>query len=134
MRQGFEKEMRSLDAVFGFLARFMRSAQVDAEASYAIALAVEEFFTNMVKYSRGEGNPIVVEAERRGETVTVRMEERSEAPFDVTRPTETQFDRPAMERRPGGLGIHIAKELLDDVRYDYAEGTSRITLVKHLEK
>jgi anti-sigma regulatory factor (Ser/Thr protein kinase) len=134
MRQAFQKEMRSLEALFGFLARFTRAERIDAAASYAIALAVEEFFTNMVKYGGGGSNPVMVEAVRDGETVTVRMEEETAAPFDVTRPTQTQFDRPPLERRPGGLGIHIAKELLDDVHYDYAEGTSRITLVKHLEK
>ncbi len=134
MRQLFQKEMRSLDALFGFLTRFTRAERIDAAASYAIALAVEEFFTNMVKYSGGQGNPVLVEALRVGETVTVRLEEETTAPFDVTRPTQTQFDRPPLERRPGGLGIHIAKELLDDVQYDFKEGTSRITLIKHLEK
>ena len=134
MRQRFQKEMHSLEALFGFLTRFTQAERIDAAASYAIALAVEEFFTNMVKYSGGRGNPVLVEAQRGGETVTVRMEEETSTPFDVTRPTQTQFDRAPLERRPGGLGIHIAKELLDDVHFDYAKGTSRITLVKHLEK
>jgi anti-sigma regulatory factor (Ser/Thr protein kinase) len=54
-------------------------------------------------------------------------------PFDVTRPTQTQFDTPFAERKPGGLGIHIAREMLDGLTYDYVDGTSRITLTKHLE-
>lgn len=134
MHQLFPKEMHVLDDLFGFLSRFTEAEGIDAAASYVIALAVEEFFTNMVKYSGGRGNPVRVEAIREGDTVTVRLEEESAAPFDVTRPTQTQFDRPPLERQPGGLGIHIAKELLDDVQYDFTEGTSRITLIKHLEK
>ena len=134
MRQQFLKDMRSLEEVFGFLNSFSAAEQIDAAASYAIALAVEEFFTNMVKYSGGGGNPVLIELQRAGDTVTVHMEENSPAPFDVTRPTQTQFDRPPLERKPGGLGVHIAKELLDDVRYEYAGGISRITLTKHLEK
>jgi anti-sigma regulatory factor (Ser/Thr protein kinase) len=134
MRQRFLKDMRSLEEVFGFLNRFNSAEGIDAAASYAITLAVEEFFTNMVKYSGGSQNPVLIEVERTGGTVTVRMEENASAPFDVTRPTQTQFDRPPLERKPGGLGVHLAKELLDDVRYEYAGGISRITLTKQLEK
>jgi anti-sigma regulatory factor (Ser/Thr protein kinase) len=134
MRQQFTKDMQSLDDVFGFLTRFTAAESVDLRAAYAITLAVEEFFTNMVKYSRGSNGGVLIEATREGDRVTVRLEEQTPAPFDVTRPTATQFDIPVPDRRPGGLGIHIAKELLDDLRYDYADGTSRITLIKQLEK
>jgi len=65
--------------------------------------------------------------------VTVRLEEQTSEPFDVTRPTQTQFDVPFADRKPGGLGIHIAREMLDGLTYDYVDGTSRITLTKHLE-
>ena len=94
---------------------------------------MEEFFTNIVKYGRGTGNDVHLEAIRSGRTVTVRLEEQTPVPFDVTRPTQTQFDTPFAERKPGVLGIHIAREMLDGLTYDYVDGTSRITLTKHLE-
>jgi len=134
MRQQFARELRSLDKLFQFLEKFTDAECLDVSSSYAVALAVEEFFVNIVKYSRGAGTDVLVEAMRSGNTVTIRMEEESAVPFDVTRPTQTQFDLPAMDRRPGGLGIHIAKKMLDGVAYEHAEGTSRITLTKHLEK
>ncbi|HMK38363.1 MAG TPA: ATP-binding protein [Bacteroidota bacterium] len=133
MREQFEKDIGSLDAVFGFLRRFADQERLDARASYVLDLAVEEFFTNIVKYGRGTGNDVLLEAVRSGQTVTVRLEERTPEPFDVTRPTQTQFDIPFAERKPGGLGIHIAREMLDGLTYDYVDGTSRITLTKHLE-
>jgi anti-sigma regulatory factor (Ser/Thr protein kinase) len=133
MRQQFEKDIRSLDAVFSFLHRFADEERLDMRASYILDLAVEEFFTNIVKYGRGTGNDVLLEAVRSGRTATVRLEERTPVPFDVTRPTQTQFDIPFAERKPGGLGIHIAREMLDGLTYDYVDGTSRITLTKHLE-
>ncbi|MEW6509802.1 MAG: ATP-binding protein [Bacteroidota bacterium] len=134
MRQQFPKDMRSLEDVFDFLTRFTEAEGVDSEAAFAIALAVEEFFTNMVKYSRGGNGGVAIDAMREGGRVTVRLEEHTPAPFDVTRPTKTQFDIPVPDRRPGGLGIHLAKGLLDDLRYEYTDGTSCITLIKQLEK
>jgi anti-sigma regulatory factor (Ser/Thr protein kinase) len=134
MRQQFEKDIRSLDAVFGFLRKFADEEGIDGHSSYVLDLAVEEFFTNIVKYGRGPGNEICLEAFRDGRTVTVRLEEETPVPFDVTRPTKTQFDVPFEDRKPGGLGIHIAREMLDGLSYDYVDGTSRITLIKNLER
>ena len=119
MRQQFDKDIRSLDAVFSFLRRFAEAERLDQRASYVLDLAVEEFFTNIVKYGRGTGNDVHLEAIRSGRTVTVRLEEQTPVPF--------------AERKPGGLGIHIAREMLDGLTYDYVDGTSRITLPKHLE-
>jgi anti-sigma regulatory factor (Ser/Thr protein kinase) len=134
MRGQFAREMTSLDDVFEFLTRFSEAERVDPSASYVLNLAVEEFFTNMIKYGGEPAQNIVVEAMRAGKIVTVRVEGKTPEAFDVTRPTQTQFDMPAMERKPGGLGIHIAKEMLDGLRYDYVDGISRITLIKNLEK
>ncbi|HUI65675.1 MAG TPA: ATP-binding protein [Bacteroidota bacterium] len=134
MRQRFLRSMESLEAIFSFLERFSDAEKLDPASAYALTLAVEEFFTNIIKYGRGTEGAVVIEANRHGGTVTVRLEERTPEPFDVTRPTQTQFDVPSADRRPGGLGIHIAKEMLDGLSYDYSDGTSRITLTKLLEK
>ena len=133
MREHFDRDIQSLDAIFSFLRRFADEERLDARASYVLDLAVEEFFTNIVKYGRGTGNDVFLEAVRSGKTVTVKLEEQTPVPFDVTRATQTQFDVPFAERKPGGLGIHIAREMLDGLTYDYVDGTSRITLTKHLE-
>ena len=134
MRQQFEKDIRSLEAVFGFLRKFAGDEGIDGQSSYVLDLAVEEFFTNIVKYGRGTGSGILLDAVRSGNTVTIRLEEETSVPFDVTRPTKTQFDVPFEDRKPGGLGIHIAREMLDGLSYEHVDGTSRITLIKHLEK
>ncbi len=134
MRKQFKKDIRSLEAVFGFLREFADDEGIDGQSSYILDLAVEEFFTNIVKYGRGTGNEILLDAVRNGNILTIRLEEETSVPFDVTRPTETQFDIPFEDRKPGGLGIHIAREMLDGLSYDFVDGTSRITLTKILEK
>ncbi|HXX62451.1 MAG TPA: ATP-binding protein [Bacteroidota bacterium] len=134
MRQRFLRSMDSLEAIFAFLDRFSDAEKLDPASAYALTLAVEEFFTNIIKYGRGTEGAVVIEASRHGAAVTVHLEERTPEPFDVTRPTQTQFEVPSTDRRPGGLGIHIAKEMLDGLSYDYSDGTSRITLTKLLEK
>jgi anti-sigma regulatory factor (Ser/Thr protein kinase) len=133
MRQEFKNDMGALNDIFRFLKRFAEAERLSAEASYAIVLSVEEFFTNIVKYGTHESTDVLLHALRTGSVVTVCLEEKTSVPFDVTRPTDTQFNIPAMKRIPGGLGVHIAREVLDDLQYEFADGISRITLVKRLE-
>jgi anti-sigma regulatory factor (Ser/Thr protein kinase) len=125
--------MESLDDVFRFLRRFAGEERLNPAASFALELSVEEFFTNIVKYGTHESADVALRAERNGRVVTVCLEEKTSTPFDVTVRTDTQFQLPAMERKPGGLGVHIAREVLDDLQYEYVDGLSRITLVKNLE-
>ena len=101
MRQQFEKDIRSLDAVFGFLRKFADNEGIDGQSSYVLDLAVEEFFTNIVKYGRGTGREILLDAVRSGKTVTVRLEEETSVPFDVTRPTKPSS---TCRSRTGNLG------------------------------
>jgi serine/threonine-protein kinase RsbW len=54
-------------------------------------------------------------------------------PFDVTNARPPNLSGSLEERPVGGLGIHIAKELMDSVTYDHAGGQSTITFVKTLE-
>jgi anti-sigma regulatory factor (Ser/Thr protein kinase) len=133
MRQEFANDLAALDDIFRFLRRFAEAERLSAEVSYALVLSVEEFFTNIVKYGSHESPEVTLTADRAGDTATVRIEERTSTSFDVTRPTDTQFHLPAMKRKPGGLGVHIAREILDDLQYEHAGGISRITLVKHVE-
>lgn len=125
--------MESLDEIFRFLRRFAGEERLSPEVAFALELSVEEFFTNIVKYGTHEAAEVGLLAEREGRVVTVCLEEKTSAPFDVTVRTDTQFQLPAMKRKPGGLGVHIAREVLDGLRYDYADGIGRITLIKHLE-
>lgn len=36
----------------------------------------------------------------------------------------------AEEREIGGLGIMMVKKSMDDIRYEYAEGRNRLTMIK----
>jgi anti-sigma regulatory factor (Ser/Thr protein kinase) len=56
--------------------------------------------------------------------------------FDVTEAPEANVDLPIEQRRPGGLGLHLVRRMLDRVEYEYSdvERRSRIRLRKTLGK
>jgi len=129
----FRKAFSSLDGVFSFLEEFFSSAHVDPGSAYAITLAVEEFFTNMVKYSPEGFRDITVRAGRDGDAARIALVDEDVEPYDVSRAGMVDTSLSLEERKVGGLGIFLSKELMDDVTYEYAGRTSTITLTKKLE-
>jgi anti-sigma regulatory factor (Ser/Thr protein kinase) len=133
MKREFKKEFSSLDEIFAFLSKAMDGISLSAEGMYAINLAVEEFFTNMVKYGKGSEEFILVSVDQEGTRAVVRLVDRGVERFDPTMTSEVDTSIPLEERKIGGLGIHLAKHMLDDIQYSYSNGASTITIIKNLE-
>jgi serine/threonine-protein kinase RsbW len=53
-------------------------------------------------------------------------------PFDVSRAPEVDVNLPIEQRRPGGLGLHLIRKLVDSLEYEYSKERrqSRITFRK----
>src|SRR5512140_2878152 len=133
MERSFKRALTALDEVFGFMDEALAAFEVDATSAYAVNFAVEEFFTNMVKYAPEGDDSVSISVERKANKLTVRMVDTGVQPFDVTNARTPNLSSSLEDRPVGGLGIHISKELLDSVEYDYGKGQSTITFVKTLE-
>ena len=133
MKGLFARDWAALAQVFAFLDEFAAAHQLDEPVRYTVALAVEELFTNMVKY-HGDGAPeIPLHAEVVDGAVRIVLEDHDVERFDITEVPARDIDKPAPQRRPGGLGIHLVREMMDDFRYDYKDRCGTITIVKRLE-
>lgn len=133
MERMFKRALASLDEVFNFMDEALAACGSDPASAYAVNFAVEEFFTNMVKYEPEGDHGVSISVEREANRLTVRMVDTGVRPFDVTNAPAADLSASLKERPVGGLGIHISRELLDSVTYEYGEGQSTITFVKTLE-
>jgi serine/threonine-protein kinase RsbW len=133
MERTFKRALAALDEVFGFLDEALSGCAADAGSAYAVNFAVEEFFTNMVKYEPEGDHLVTISVRREANRLIVRMVDTGVQPFDVTNAPAPDLSDSLDDRPVGGLGIHISRELLDSVTYDYGEGQSTITFVKTLE-
>lgn len=129
----FPRTFQSLEAIFEFTREFFAREGIDDRHRFPINFAVEEVFTNMVKYHRGNPHEIAVGLERTDARLQVSLTDFDVDPFDPNDVPEPQVDLPLAERQPGGLGLFLTKKLMDRVDYEYAGRTSRILLTKSLE-
>lgn len=131
-RRDFARDVDSLEAIYEFVETMLRAWRVDAAATYAIVMTVEELFTNMVKYNSTGAGPISLQLECSGDAVACCLIDPDSEYFDLTQAPDVDIHRPVEQRRPGGLGIHLIRRMVDSISYDYTERRSTVSFVKRL--
>jgi serine/threonine-protein kinase RsbW len=122
------------------LARIRRFVQgraiefgADPEAAWDVVQAVDESVTNIIEHGyRGADGIVEVEIQAEGGVLVVLL--RDHAPvFDPTGVPSPDLDTP-LDRRPlGGMGVHLTRDLTDEVRHQSPPGWSNeLTLVKKI--
>jgi anti-sigma regulatory factor (Ser/Thr protein kinase) len=133
MQRSFKKDMAALTEIFPFLEQELATHHASSATVYTISLAVEELFTNMVKYSHpGTGRVVISVASTPG-SCRVGMEECGVDPFDPTAVEKMDLAAHARSGRPGGLGLQLVRHLVDNLQYKYQNRCNVITFSKGLE-
>ncbi len=128
----FERRIDALDEIVAFTAGAFGRQHVDPKLLPDVEFAVEELFTNMVKYGGASAAQVRLDIAGIPGGVEVTLTDEDVEPFDVTRAPDADVSLPIGERVPGGLGLHLIRRLVDAVEYDYSEAArqSRITFRK----
>jgi anti-sigma regulatory factor (Ser/Thr protein kinase) len=112
---------------------FFANAGIGDEHRMPMQFAVEELFTNLVKYSKGGTRDILIELRREGQRLMVSLTDFDVQEFDIRKVPDVDVNRDLKDRKPGGLGIHLLKRMVDDVGYEFVDGRSTTTFVRALE-
>ena len=127
-------ELDSLSAIGRYVITAATSAGLDRAAAYKLRLAVDELATNVVVHGYHEGNIsglVTVAATIAEDALTITIEDTAR-PFDPTTqilPEEEELDLPLDERPIGGLGVLLAREGVDDFRYERVDDRNRSIIV-----
>ncbi len=130
MERYFERSFASLAALFLFLDEVLGTAEVSESESFAIRLALEELFTNIVKYSTSSARDVSVQLDVRDGELVIVLTDFDAEPFDPTTHPEPDLNAPLRERRPGGLGLFLARNVVDSIDHAYVDRKNIITLCK----
>lgn len=134
MIRQFAKRTESLSAIFEFVSAFAESNHVLPDITRDLHFGVEEIFTNMVKYNSESSGDITIDINVRDGNLALTLMDHDVHSYDLTKTPPVDITKPMHERTPGGLGIHLVRQMMDDVLYEYDDRTAKITLIKHLER
>ncbi|KAB2935997.1 MAG: anti-sigma regulatory factor [Candidatus Contendobacter sp.] len=107
-----------------------QNARLSEEATYRLALAVDEIATNIITHGyeeQGLSGRIGVSIERTDQSLTVVLEDTGAAydPRTQSLPTAEDLDRPLEDREIGGLGIFLALQGVDCFDYQRSNNVNR---------
>lgn len=122
-----------LHALMTWVARACGDAGIDGEAAFAVRLAVEEAFTNVMEHGYGgRGGPVSIAFEADARQVQVVMLDEADA-FDPAGAPPADTESALEDRLPGGLGWHLVHQVMDEVRHQPLSGRGNVlTLIKRL--
>lgn len=114
------------------LAEWIEGLSIPDALNMTINLALEEAVTNVMLYAYPNGaGKVLIEAERDKEKITFVISDHG-IPFDPTQSPEADISLSAEERAIGGLGIHLVRQIMDDIHYERKDDMNVLTLVKML--
>jgi anti-sigma regulatory factor (Ser/Thr protein kinase) len=131
MAETFRRDIAELEDVFDLVGRFFAATDVDDATRYAVELAAEEIFTNLLRHNPSGGDQIEIRLRLEDDDLALSVTDFNAPPFDVQADApEVDVDRPLEERTPGGLGLFLVKSMMDRVAYQHENGNSTVTLYK----
>jgi anti-sigma regulatory factor (Ser/Thr protein kinase) len=126
-------ELANLGAIRRFIEDNTLRLTADEDMAYALAHAVDECATNIIEHGYdGQPGTIEIEIDRAGENVTIVLRDHA-PPFDPTGMPPPDLTLPLEEREPGGLGIYLARQMVDEWRYRPLPDGNELTLIKRVK-
>ncbi len=124
----------NLGAVTEFVDARLEQIECPLKIQMQIDVALEEIFINIANYAyQPDKGPATVRVDVSDEPITVTITFIDQGvPYDPLAKDDPDVSLPADQREIGGLGIFMTKKLMDDVIYEYKDGSNILRLIKKI--
>jgi anti-sigma regulatory factor (Ser/Thr protein kinase) len=132
-----ETRLENIALITEFVNEQLEAIGCSKQARIKIDIALDEIFSNIVKFAYGDETGIVTvridSPDDQPDEVIISFHD-SGTPFDPLAAKEPDITLPASERKKGGLGLFIVKKTMDEVRYEYRDGQNNLTFRKKVQE
>lgn len=121
----------SIPTITQFVAEAARSAMLDEDSVFHCQMAVDEACTNVIEHAYGDAHIENFEIEclvQPGKCV-IRIVDHGQ-PFDPTTIPVPKATVSISDLRPGGIGLHLMRQLMDEVRFEFSDQGNTLIMVK----
>ena len=117
-----------------FIDSVAEEAGIDFATAMSLNLALEEAVVNVMQYAypKGTHGTVDIRAVAAGEMLKLIISD-SGTPFDPTKKEVVEVTQDRETRQIGGLGIHLIREIMDSISYEYANGKNVLTMCKKIK-
>ncbi|RKY40217.1 MAG: ATP-binding protein [Candidatus Omnitrophota bacterium] len=124
-------KLANLSKLIDFIVEGAKNAGFDEKSIAQIKLASEEIIVNVMSYAYkgGEGHVEVSYTFHDDGTMEIEITDWGVA-FDPLSLPEPDVAAPLNDRKIGGLGIYLARKVMDEVRYKRVDNKNVVTLIK----
>lgn len=128
-----EARLADLAALLAFVDGECERLDAPDAVAFALRLAAEEAFTNIVRHGYvDEPGPVRSALTHDEDRITLTLIDES-PPFDPHDSPPPDIEAALEDRREGGLGWHLVLQLMDEVHYRSSTGRGNVLrLIKHL--
>jgi len=127
-----EASVNNLEKVMNFVNSSLEEHNCEPDLQNQIDIAVEEIYINIVNYAYKPENGDVVIFISAGEEIVIRFEDTGR-PYNPLEKADPDLSKPLMERKIGGLGIYLTKNLMDKVTYSRVDNANILTMTKGIK-
>ncbi len=129
-------KLENLETLIDFVLSAADPLGFDQKLKYKLRLAAEEMIVNVISYAYpGTSGEVTVATDIIPEKDGISVEiSDSGIPFNPLEKEAPDLTVPVKDRKIGGLGIFLLKEIMSEVSYRRENGRNILTFIKYRER
>ena len=130
-----KSDREELDGITSAVEAFSADEDWSTDLLFRINLVIEELVLNIIDYGYDDNDhEIELNFNSDANSVTVDITDEGRAFDPLNDAPEPDIDSPLEERHVGGLGVYLARTMMDELTYRRENSRNHLTLVKRREE
>ena len=131
----FKSDREELDGITTAVEAFSADEDWSTDLLFRINLVIEELVLNIIDYGYDDNDhEIELNFKSDPNAVTIDITDEGRAFDPLNDAPEPDIDSPLEERHVGGLGVYLARTMMDELTYRRENSRNHLTLVKRREE